>query len=115
MAPQFFAIISGAGSGTGASVARRFAQSYAVVLLSRKASSYEPIVADIKASGGTAIGITADANDPTAVDAAFAQIEKELPGAKLAAAVFNGGAGISRKPFLDLQLSEYDLGVGTAG
>ncbi|PNP60525.1 hypothetical protein THARTR1_00549 [Trichoderma harzianum] len=92
MAPPFFAIISGVGSGTGASVARRFAQSYAVVLLSRKPSSYESIVADIKAAGGTAIGITADAADPAAVDAAFVQIEKELPGSKLAAANLDSSA-----------------------
>ncbi|KAL7909985.1 hypothetical protein GGI35DRAFT_351098 [Trichoderma velutinum] len=114
MAPPFFAIVSGVGSGTGASIARRFAQSYAVVLLSRKPSSYESIVADIKASGGTAIGITADAADPAAVDAAFAQIEKELPGSKLAAAVYNGGAGMARKPFLELKISDLDLSLDTA-
>ncbi|KAL6692006.1 hypothetical protein J3F84DRAFT_384977 [Trichoderma pleuroticola] len=114
MAPPFFAIVSGVGSGTGASVARRFAQSYAVVLLSRKPSSYESIVADIKAAGGTAIGITADAADPAAVDAAFVQIEKELPGSKLAAAVYNGGGGISRKPFLELKLADLDQNLDSS-
>lgn len=107
----FFAVISGVGSGTGAALARRFAKSYAVVLLSRKPSSYESIVADIKASGGTAIGITADATDPAATDAAFAQIAKELPGSKLAAAVYNGGSGMARKPFLELTLENLDVSL----
>ncbi|KAM0461780.1 hypothetical protein ACHAO4_000965 [Trichoderma viride] len=111
MAPPFYAIISGVGSGTGAALARRFAQSYAVVLLSRKPSSYESIVADIKASGGTAIGITADATDPAATDAAFAQIAKELPNSKLAAAVYNGGSGMARKPFLELTLENLDVSL----
>ncbi|EGR46079.1 uncharacterized protein TRIREDRAFT_110455 [Trichoderma reesei QM6a] len=114
MAPPFFAIISGVGSGTGASLARRFAQSYAVVLLSRKPSSYEPVVAEINAAGGTAIGITADASDPVAVDAAFAEIKTQLPGAKLAAAVYNGHAGMSRKPFLELKLEDLQTSLGTA-
>ncbi|KAL7918010.1 hypothetical protein ACQKWADRAFT_264616 [Trichoderma austrokoningii] len=109
--PPFFAVISGAGSGTGASIARRFAQSYAVVLLSRKPSSYEPIVADIKSRGGTAIGITADATDPAATDAAFAQIARELPGSKLAAAVYNGGSGMARRPFLELTLENLDVSL----
>ncbi|KAM0454939.1 hypothetical protein ACHAPV_008080 [Trichoderma viride] len=111
MAPPFYAVISGVGSGTGAALARRFAQSYAVVLLSRKPSSYESIVADIKASGGTAIGITADATDPAATDAAFAQIAKELPNSKLAAAVYNGGSGMARKPFLELTLENLDVSL----
>ncbi|KAM0264107.1 hypothetical protein ACHAQJ_000852 [Trichoderma viride] len=109
--PPFFAIISGVGSGTGASIARRFAQSYAIVLLSRKPSSYESIVAEIKAAGGTAIGITADATDTAATDAAFAQIAKELPGSKLAAAVYNGGGGIARKPFLELTLDNLNVNL----
>ncbi|KAK4060552.1 uncharacterized protein Triagg1_10677 [Trichoderma aggressivum f. europaeum] len=114
MAPPFFAIVSGVGAGTGASVARRFAQSYPVVLLARKPSSYEPIVAAIKAAGGTAIGISADATDPAAVDAAFAQIEKELPGSKLAAAVYNGGSGTGRKSFLEQTLADLDLSLDSA-
>lgn len=114
MAPPFYAIISGVGTGTGSSLARRFAKSYPVVLLSRKPSSYEPVVAEITAAGGTAIGITADASDPVAVDAAFAQIEEKLPGAKLAAAVYNGHAGMSRKPFLELKLEDLETSLGTA-
>lgn len=110
---SLYAIISGAGSGTAASVARLFAKSYTVVLLSRSASSYEPIVEDIKKSGGKAIGITADASDPTAVDAAFAQIQKDIPDGKLAAAVFNANAGFSVSPFLDLKLEDLETSLGT--
>ncbi|PTB67802.1 NAD(P)-binding protein [Trichoderma citrinoviride] len=112
--PPFYAIISGVGSGTGASLARLFArQSYAVVLLSRKPSSYEPFVAEITAAGGTAIGISADAADPAAVDAAFERIARELPDSKLAAAVYNGHAGMARKPFLEMKLEELETSLKT--
>jgi NAD(P)-dependent dehydrogenase (short-subunit alcohol dehydrogenase family) len=112
--PPFFAIISGVGSGTGASLARRFAKNYAVVLLSRRAASYESIVDDINKSGGTAIGITADATDLAATEAAFAQIAKELPGSKLAAAVYNGGGGILRKPFLEIPVENLETNLNGA-
>lgn len=109
-----YAIISGAGLGTSASVARLFAKSYTVVLFSRSASSYEPIVADITKAGGKAIGISADASDQKAVDSAFAQIEKELPGHDLAAAVYNPGAGFKMGGFLDMKVEDLDTALGTS-
>lgn len=111
---SFYAIISGAGSGTGASVARLFAKKYPVVLLSRSESSYKPIVDDINSSGGKAIGIAADASDAKAIDSAFTSIAQQLPGAKLAAAVFNANAGFKISPFLDLTAEDFDNSLGTA-
>lgn len=109
----FYAIISGAGSGTGASVARHFAKTYPVVLLARTAASYEPIVADINANGGKAIGIASDATDPAAVQAVFEQIAKELPGHQLAAAVYNPAAGMKYLPFLEQELATLDASLAT--
>lgn len=115
MAPPFYAIVLGAGSGTGRAVALRFAQAaYSVVLLSRSASSHQPIVDEIRAAGGSAFGISSDASDPAAVDAAFDQIARELPGAKLAAAVFNGNAGFAIKPFLEMKPEDLDVSLNTA-
>jgi NAD(P)-dependent dehydrogenase (short-subunit alcohol dehydrogenase family) len=111
---KFYAVIAGAGSGTGASVALRFAKTYPVVLLARKSANYEPIVQQIRDAGGSAYGYTADVSDPASVDGAFAQIEKDLHGHKLAAAVYNANAGFAYKSFLDLQVDDLNTSLGTA-
>lgn len=105
----FYAVVAGVGAGTGRSVALRFAQHYPVVLLARSPSSYQDIVAEIKQAGGEAIGISTDTSDPSSVASAFASIKKEL-GAdkKLAAAVYNVGAGFAVKPFLELTAADLD-------
>ncbi|KAK7746810.1 hypothetical protein SLS53_001998 [Cytospora paraplurivora] len=98
----FFAVIAGVGAGTGGSVARRFAQAYPVVLLSRHEESFKDIVAEINSDGGKAIGIQADASDAASVKSAFESIKKELPDFKLAAAIYNASAGRALKGFLEL-------------
>lgn len=113
MASQFYAIIAGAGSGTGAAAALKFAKSYPVVLLARQAKNYEPIVDQIRAAGGSAFGYTADAADSKSVDEAFAQIERDLKGKKLAAAVYNANAGFAIKPFLELKIEDLNTSLGT--
>lgn len=84
---KFYAVIAGVGSGTGRSVALRFAKTYPVVLLARKPESYNDIVSEIKASGGQAIGISTDTSDAKSVVSAFEAIKKEFPEGKLAAAI----------------------------
>ncbi|KAK1970454.1 short chain dehydrogenase [Colletotrichum sublineola] len=111
---SFYAIISGAGSGTGRATALRFAQAYPVVLLARKPESYNSIVAEIKQAGGQAFGLTADATDETAVNAAFESIKKILPGSKLAAAVYNVNGGFAMRPFLELKREELDASLDAA-
>lgn len=106
MASKFFAIIAGAGAGTGRSVALRFAKAYPVVLLARKPESLSGIVTEIQSSGGVAVGISADTSDAESVAAAFQTIKKELPDLKLAAAIYNVAAGRSLKGFLDLKLDD---------
>lgn len=114
MSSKFYAIISGAGSGTGRAAALRFARAYPVVVLARSPASYSPIVDDIKAAGGDALGLTADASDPEAVSAAFDSIAREWPHRKLAAAVYNANAGFAFKPFLELTEGDLDAGLGAA-
>ncbi|TQV99457.1 short chain dehydrogenase [Cordyceps javanica] len=113
VAPTFYAIVVGVGSGTGASVARLFAQGYPVALLARKESSYAPVVEAITKAGGTAVGISTDVSDAQSVDAAFARIAREWPQAKLAAAVYNAEAGFSYKPFLELAPEDLDRAIST--
>ena len=111
MSPTPFAIIAGVGPGTGASVARKFAASYPVVLLARSPSSYEPLVSEIVSGGGKAVGVSTDVTNAQSVTDAFASIGKEFgPEPKLAAAVFNLSGGFARKPFLELTQKEFDAG-----
>lgn len=107
----FYAVVAGVGPGTGAAVALRFAKAYPVVVLARKPESYNDVVADIKKSGGKAIGISTDIADPESVASAFATIKKELPNTKLAAAIYNVGGGIGVKPFLESSIEEIDASL----
>lgn len=115
MAPSPIAIIAGVGPGTGAAVARRFAQTYPVVLLARSASNYEPVVAEINENGGKAVGISADITDEESVKGAFDKIKqgglwKDGGDVGVAAAVFNLGGGFVKKPFLELTKEEFEVG-----
>ncbi|KAK4142972.1 uncharacterized protein C8A04DRAFT_12804 [Dichotomopilus funicola] len=113
---SFYAIVAGVGAGTGRSVALRFAKAYPVVLLARNPSNYTDIVAEIKQQGGEALGISTDASDAASVASAFEQIKKEFGDKKLAAAIFNAGAGFGIKPFLETTADEFNQSLsGNAG
>lgn len=86
MASKLIAIVAGVGPGTGASVARKFAATYPVVLLARKPENYESLAKEINQSGGKAIGISTDVSDSTSVKSAVESIKKEF-GADVGAAV----------------------------
>lgn len=130
MASKALAIIAGVGPGTvcvqysaprpeptfltgnqGASIARRFAQTYSVVLLSRSTTSFDPLVQEINSNGGQAVGISTDVSDASSVNAAFDQIVKQFPSSQVAAAIFNSGGGFVRKPFLELTEQEYSSAI----
>ncbi|KAI0013220.1 NAD(P)-binding protein [Xylariaceae sp. FL0662B] len=111
MSSKLFAIIAGAGPGTGRACALRFAKAYPVVLLTRSPESYQDTVAEINKTGGKAIGISADAADVNSVESAFETIKKELPGFKLAAAIYNVGGGYVRKPFLEQTVENFDTAI----
>jgi NADP-dependent 3-hydroxy acid dehydrogenase YdfG len=96
-------------------VARKFAQTYPVALLARKPANYEPIVKEIEAAGGRAIGISTDVADSASVKNAFEKLEKDMGGARLAAAVFNVGGSFIRKPFLELSEEEFLAGMDANG
>lgn len=99
----------------GRSVALKFAKTYPVVLLARNPANYESVVKEIQSSGGHAIGISTDVSSPSSVKDAFAEIEKEFKGKKLAAAIYNVGGGFVRKPFLEMSLEEYVGGYEANG
>ncbi|KKK17266.1 hypothetical protein P175DRAFT_0508225 [Aspergillus ochraceoroseus IBT 24754] len=115
MATKPFAIIAGVGPGTGASIARKFAQAYSVVVLARNAANYKPLVQEINSSGGQALGISSDLSDSESVKSAFKQISQHHASSPLAAAVFNVGGGFVKKPFLELTEEEFTLGYRSQG
>jgi NADP-dependent 3-hydroxy acid dehydrogenase YdfG len=86
MTSKLIAIVAGVGPGTGASVARKFAQQYPVVLLARKPENFEALAAEINSSGGKALGISADVSDAASLENAVQVIKKEF-GGDVAAAV----------------------------
>lgn len=63
------ALVTGAGSGIGAGIARRFAQAGAAVVVNyrRSAEGAQAVVAAIEADGGQAVAVPANVTDPTAV------------------------------------------------
>ena len=88
---------------TGSAIARKFAATYPVVLLSRNPANYEPIAAEINKSGGKAVGISTDVSDAQSVKETVEKVKKEFGGeVRAAAAVFNASGGFVRKPFLEL-------------
>lgn len=91
----------------GASIARKFAKSYSVVVLARNSDNYDPVVQEINSSGGQAVGISTDVSDSKSVNAAFDKIQAQYPSSKVAAAVFNPGGGFVVKPFLELTEEDY--------
>ncbi|QSS57996.1 oxidoreductase [Histoplasma capsulatum] len=116
MAVKSVAVIAGVGAGTcsavrqGASIARKFAQTYSVALLARSVASYQTLVQEISSSGGNAMGVNTDVTSDASVKNAFAEISKAFPGAPLAAAIYNVGGGFVRKPFLDLSQEDFTAG-----
>ncbi|KAE8148742.1 NAD(P)-binding protein [Aspergillus avenaceus] len=96
------AIIAGAGPGTGASVARRFAKTYPVVLLARTPANLDPLVKKIEQDGGSAVGIPADVTNPESWTSTMDQIKKQF-GSDLtvAAAIVNVASKFSRSSFLE--------------
>ena len=102
-------------TSTGRSVALKFAKTYPVALLARNPANYESIVKEIKAAGGQAIGISTDVSSESSVKNAFAEIQKEFKGKKLAAAIYNVGGRFVRKPFLEMTSEEYEAGYEANG
>lgn len=96
-------------------MARKFAQTYSVALLARKPANYEPIVEEINKAGGKAVGYSTDVADASSVKATFDKIKSDIGDSNLAAAIFNAGGGLARKPFLELTEEEFTRGFNVEG
>lgn len=88
-----------------------------MVVLARNPANYEAVVQEINASGGQALGISADTSDSSSLQSAIDTIfqHEQYKDAPLAAAVFNTGGGLIRKPFLQLTEEEFESGFKSQG
>ncbi len=98
-----------AGAGTGAAVARKFAEKYPVALIARSTKVSNQLVSEIEAGGGTAASFQADVSDEDSMKSAFGDIEERF-GRRCAAAVFNASGRPFPKPFQ--WQSQTDLSYG---
>ena len=84
------ALITGVGPGTGAALARRFAQGgYEVAMLARDADRLAGLATEI---GAHAHAFAVDVTEPEALDAAIDRIEKQLGAPKIVVHNAVGGA-----------------------
>lgn len=92
-------LIIGAGDYIGAAIAKRFARGgFTVCMGRRNGDKLAPLVQEIEADGGKAIGYTLDARDEDNVMAVFKQIEDEV--GPIETMIYNVGGNV-RFPILD--------------
>lgn len=92
-------LIIGAGDYIGAAIAKRFARGgFTVCMGRRNGDKLAPLVDEIEADGGKAIGYTLDARDEDNVMAVFKQIEDEV--GPIETVIYNVGGNV-RFPILD--------------
>ena len=112
--PGKAAIVTGAGRGIGKATAELFAAAGAAVAVLDISEEHAQRTAEaIGSAGGTAIALTCDVTDESAVEAAFAQVAGELGAIDIL--VNNAGMAI-RKSAFDLRMDEWqkvmDLNLG---
>jgi len=102
------AIVTGAGRDIGRACAIQLAAEGANVALSYHSSSEgaESAVAEIKASGGNAIAVQADLNDPAAVDALVKQTVDAFGSVEVL--VNNTGGLVARKTIPEMSLEHWN-------
>ncbi len=93
------AIVTGAGRGIGASIARTFADAGAdIVLTARTQEQLEEVAADVRAAGRKALVIPADVNDNDVLEEIVKRTVSELGHIDV---VVNNAGGTMPRPFLD--------------
>ncbi len=85
------AVIIGVGPGLGASLARRFAEKYAVAINARTPDYLNTLAADIRGRGGTLLEAQGNIADKNEVRRAFELIRRELGEPQVL--IFNAAAG----------------------
>lgn len=100
------AVVVGAGTGTGAEIAKRFAaEGFSVALARRSREALDPLLTEITAGGGKASAFGVDASDENAVASLFEEAERAL--GTIEVAVFNA-AGFTRGSILDTTKDDFE-------
>ncbi len=93
MKPRPAALVIGAGDATGGAIARRFAREGMVAcVVRRQADKLEPLIKQIEAEGGVAVGFGSDARKEEDVMEVVSRIEREI--GPIEVMVFNIGANV---------------------
>lgn len=101
------AMVTGAGSGIGAAMARRFAEEGAkVVVADLKEEAAHEVAARIEKAGGTAIAVQQDVSDPASVEKSVDFAVEKF--GRLDVAVNNAGIGGDIAPLTDYSLEGWD-------
>ena len=104
------AIVVGAGSGTGAALAKAFAkEGYGIAVARRNADALMPLVTEIEQRGGRTKAFGMDASDESDVIALFDNSERALGPVEVA--VFNA-AGITRGSILETTTDDFTRMTG---
>jgi 7-alpha-hydroxysteroid dehydrogenase len=100
------AIITGAGKGIGAAIARVFAQAGAdCVLTARSESDLEAVADDVTELGRQALVLAADVNDLDALAGIVSRTVGELGGIDI---IVNNAGGSMSRPFLDTTVAQLE-------
>jgi NAD(P)-dependent dehydrogenase (short-subunit alcohol dehydrogenase family) len=91
MTEKKVAVITGVGPGLGASLARRFAGSYAVAIMARRSDYIEGLASEMRRDGGSVLDISCDVGDRMQISDAFRQIRAEFGDPELL--LYNAGSG----------------------
>ena len=86
------AVVVGVGPGTGAALARRFAQGYRVALIARSNDYLVSLAGEIRAAGGQALEAPADVGNSSEVAGAFAAVREKLGDPEVL--LYNAGSGV---------------------
>lgn len=99
-------VITGASSGVGRAVVRRFARSGARIgLVARGRDGLDATAAEVEARGGRALVLPCDVADAGAVEEAADRVERELGPIDV---WINGAMTTVFSPFLELEPEEFD-------
>src|ERR1700733_12500162 len=89
---QSVAVVIGVGPGLGAALVRRFAPTYAVAMLARKADYLKALAGEITTGGATVLDLACDLSDRGQITDAFRVIRQDLGEPEVL--LYNAGTGI---------------------